>query len=68
MATKDFQNAHMAARKEFFEFTNIAEIEIEELENTVQELKKEKDSLQIEIDDLRAKLHDLQREMKRGYE
>ena len=54
MATKDFQAAYMATKEEFFEFANIAESEIEELENTVHELKKENDFLKIEIDDLRA--------------
>lgn len=68
MATKDFRVAYMAAKKEFLEFTNIAEIEIEELENTVHELEKENDFLKIENDDLRSQLYDLQKEMERGYE
>ena len=58
----------MAAKKEFHEFINIAEIEIEELENTVHELKKENDFLKIENDDLRSQLYELQKEMERGYE
>nr|WP_314486668.1 hypothetical protein [uncultured Kingella sp.] len=68
MATKDFQDAYMAAKKDFFEFTNIAEIEIAELENTVHELEKENDFLKIENDDLRSQLYELQKEMERDYE